>query len=1103
MSWCEVSAGRDRCPICNHDRRCKVAPDGNGVVCFYITDAPAGWRLKEKHPGGGATFFRDVGPKTTPRTIRRTKPTATPLPKPSPEQIDAAYSRMIEKLELNILHRLDLHRRGLSDEEIDRRQYRSMPNPTSRSTIAASVAEKLGDCFRLIPGFGFDKAGKPTVFGAIGMVIPVRRTDGKIVAIKIRADRPRTGMPKYTYLSSWKRGGNSPGSPCHVPLGVSATSTIRITEGELKSDIAYVASGIPTISFPGVDSWRVVIPALREFNVTTVRAAFDADATTNAAVASKQLECVAALKAEGFTVEMERWSPDDAKGIDDLLIAGKTPEVLIGDVAIAAAAEVAKVVGVKAETVAAPDDQLIRQLEAVIKERGIPGLFQTRDLLQQIAATASIDPPLFAALRTTARELGVPMKDFYDATKQFVKDAAAELQPQLARDESGGFFVHEGCICRMRFSTHGPEVIPLCNFVARIVDETRRDDGASEQIVFGIAGKMHDGRELRRIEVAADKFAKMDWVDAGWGGDATVWPNELRALPAAIKAISRRGQKDVPPKKYRRVFEHTGLRNVNGKWVYLHAGGMIGYDAALDGQMSVDLAPPLDRFRLPEPPVGAELVAAVRASLEMLSVAPYRLTFPLLAAVYRSVLGPSDFSLSLIGTTGFGKTELAALDQQHFGPSMNARNLPAGWSSTVNANEKLLFLAKDAIAVIDDFAPSGSLNEVNRFHRDADRLFRAQGNNIGRGRMRHDGTLRPPTPPRGLIISTGEDFPRGQSIQARQLILEVQKHDVNFEMLTVLQQHAADGLLAASLSAYLAWVLPQYDRFQKNAKDKIAELRAQASSGRQHSRTPGIVAELAYGFFKFLKFAVSVGAISEEERGRLRQQCWDALIVAAQEQRSFQLTSDPAKYFLNLLHSALGTGRIHLANVDTNGQPDNAAAVGWRRTLVNSHDKWQPQGRCVGWTNGKYVYLDRDAALAEMQHFAQDQGLSITISITKLGKALKEHGLLAATDEKRKTLTVRRKIQGQSRNVLLLLRKTLSNSAEDATSLPTADGDHAPNANGHPDCQVRWQANGSHKEANSTSENTEKADELASDVGNGRFGTGVEANSEMEEHLFE
>ena len=74
----------------------------------------------------------------------------------------------------------------------------------------------------------------------------------------------------------------------------------------------------------------------------------------------------------------------NAKGIDDLLIAGKTPEVLVGDAAIAAATEIAKAVGVQTESVAAPGDQLVRRLEAVIKEKGIPGLFRDRDLLRQV-----------------------------------------------------------------------------------------------------------------------------------------------------------------------------------------------------------------------------------------------------------------------------------------------------------------------------------------------------------------------------------------------------------------------------------------------------------------------------------------------------------------------------------------------------------------------------------------------------------------------------------------------------------------------------------------------------------------------------------------------
>jgi len=33
--------------------------------------------------------------------------------------------------------------------------------------------------------------------------------------------------------------------------------------------------------------------------------------------------------------------------------------------------------------------------------------------------------------------------------------------------------------------------------------------------------------------------------------------------------------------------------------------------------------------------------------------------------------------------------------------------------------------------------------------------------------MRADGSLRPPKPPRGLVISTGEEIPNGHSLRAR------------------------------------------------------------------------------------------------------------------------------------------------------------------------------------------------------------------------------------------------------------------------------------------------------------------------------------------------
>jgi hypothetical protein len=69
-------------------------------------------------------------------------------------------------------------------------------------------------------------------------------------------------------------------------------------------------------------------------------------------------------------------------------------------------------------------------------------------------------------------------------------------------------------------------------------------------------------------------------------------------------------------------------------------------------------------------------------------------------------------------------------------------------------------------------------------------VFFAQGNASGRQRMQADGTLRPVKPPRGLVLSTGEDTPRGQSLRSRLFVLEVDPSTVNWERVTACQLDA-------------------------------------------------------------------------------------------------------------------------------------------------------------------------------------------------------------------------------------------------------------------------------------------------------------------------
>jgi len=258
---------------------------------------------------------------------------------------DAAYRLLLDTLPLSPDHREALRRRGLTDEEIDVARYRTLPS--YRRSVVRKVADALGEDFTTVPGFIEDERTR-RIAAPNGLVVPVRDTAGRVVALKIRPDKPGSGG-KYRYLSSVKYGGPGPGSPAHVPVGVAAPcDVVRITEGELKADVATRLSGVPTVAFPGVGSWLSVLPMLQALVTKTVRVAFDADADKNKTVAKALLECVSALPAHGYAVELERWSIEAGKGIDDVFAAGKADaiEVLTGPAALQVAREIAKATGV-------------------------------------------------------------------------------------------------------------------------------------------------------------------------------------------------------------------------------------------------------------------------------------------------------------------------------------------------------------------------------------------------------------------------------------------------------------------------------------------------------------------------------------------------------------------------------------------------------------------------------------------------------------------------------------------------------------------------------------------------------------------------------------
>ncbi len=553
--------------------------------------------------------------------------------------------------------------------------------------------------------------------------------------------------------------------------------------------------------------------------------------------------------------------------------------------------------------------------------------------------------------------------------------------------------------------------VPLANFVATIVRDIEIDDGAQPRREFELSARL--GSEERRFTVPVARFRSLDWASEHLGAKAIIYPGEGKRdhTRCAVQTLSE----EVEAAK---VFAHTGWRAVGGEQLFLHAGGAIGA-AGMCADVRVELESALENYSLPEPPCGAELTAFVRASISFLDVAPRRVTLPLLAATYRAVLGDVRVSLHLAGQSGAGKTELAAVAQQHFGAAMDASSLPGSWSSTANSLERVAFTAKDALLVVDDFCPIGSHQDITRLHGSADRLFRAQGNRSGRQRLRADGEVVRARPPRGLIVSTGEDIPRGESLRARMVIVEIGRGDVDWRALTEAQGAARSGELAGSMAAFISWLAPQRDEMRCVLEREVVRLRAElAESPRAHKRSLGNFASLLAGWNIFLWFAVGADAIDGSAATKLGDEAKNVFLELGREQTEHERAEDATERFFALLGAAIAAGQAHVASVDGT-PPDDPLAWGWRSASGDDQRAplWQPQGDRIGWLGSEGdLLLHPEAAYSMVQKLATTVGGAVGVGLRTLQRRLEERGLLRRVDAGR--TTVRVTLQGVKRRVL-------------------------------------------------------------------------------------
>jgi hypothetical protein len=557
----------------------------------------------------------------------------------------------------------------------------------------------------------------------------------------------------------------------------------------------------------------------------------------------------------------------------------------------------------------------------------------------------------------------------------------------------------------------------LTNFVARVVRVVVENDGITEVRRLEIMAKVK-GKSWQQFWVPAEEFESMKWVSAHLAPHAMIMPDMREHVKLAIQTLSQ----DAPEQ---RVYTHTGWVCLGGYWMYLHAGGALSAPG-IHKSVGTRFEGKFRAYRLPTPLQGDQLHDAIRTVLKLLDLAPDHLMVPLLGATFRAVLGEADFSVHISGDTNAHKTGLAALCQAFFGAAWDERNLPETWFSTVNKLEKSTSDTKVALCVIDEFCPAGCAEKDRRDHRSkAARIFYGQGNRSGRGRMNANMTAMPTYFPRGIVLSTGEDLPQGQSQQARLVMLKVQQGDVDTTRLTACQEAARQGVYAGVMAAFIQSLAANYAHISQGVKQYAADHRHLFAAS--HGRLTDNATHLLTGCDYFLDFARNVEAITEQEYEALRERVLHALQTMLSVQQDHQRIDDPVEAFFENLKAAMTAGEAHVASRTVGSVPEHPRSWGWRAKIEwppgYGEPEWNPLGKRIGWVEGDDLYLQPKVAYAVAREFARRTASTTLPSLEMLNGILNKRGKLLSTElhvPSHKTYTVRKTVEGKQQRVLHL-----------------------------------------------------------------------------------
>ena len=529
------------------------------------------------------------------------------------------------------------------------------------------------------------------------------------------------------------------------------------------------------------------------------------------------------------------------------------------------------------------------------------------------------------------------------------------------------------------------ELLPVrVRLAARVQEDLC--DGAPPELTHVDLVADRDGEAAPLAAVTRRRWESCSWVsELPWAAPFEDTPRGRSTLRNAILSTSG-------PVPLSTAYGALGWQEIDGRPVYIHAGGAIGESGPVEG-VRVHVPAPLQPFALPPAPSTSEgLRAAVLASVAVLDALPPRIAAPLLGAAYRAPLGYSRVTVMPVGRRGSGKTAVAALAAQHFAPGARYNRMPGAGAGEAAATTfslgELRFRAGDMLLPLDDLAPDRG---PERASIRAAEIARSQFNRTGKMQGTRDGGIRPIHVPRSLALLTGEEGTTVESADSRIVSLRVARGDLDTrDALPALDTGGAPehrAALTAALVTHYAPRIPMTGWLDDTARELKAGLvdPAPADLGLD-DRHAESVADLATGWRAMLDMALARGALSRDEAGELWRRAWDGLTECKRHLMAGTASRTPVERLRELV-AALLTRREITLTAREDGVPDDPTRLGWEPTGSLS-EPWRRAGAVVGWTDGEKVWLHPGAVFPHLDRQATHEHEPLSLTKTGLGTAL-------------------------------------------------------------------------------------------------------------------